>query len=136
MNKKQSIDKMLLALNSVHDVRSTKEFRKDLLNLIGSNPSRFIATFYKDFSRRNYNELNRFEPLRLTKKQKLLLSGSKLYRYEYRDESNLKCIFITQTVNNIDVLLCAFNEDGGKYKGKNAYNDNIERAIRIALSIK
>ena len=136
MNKKQKIDKMLLNLAKMHNVRSTDEFRKDLLNLVPSNTDKFIASCYKDFSRKNYNELNRFEQLKITLSQKTRLSGAILYRYEYRDNSNLRCIFITQTVNNVDVLLCAFNEDGDKKRGKNAYNDNIERAIRIAQKIE
>lgn len=32
------------------------------------------------------------------------------------------------------ILLCAFNEDGDKTKGKNSYKDNINRAIRIYLN--
>lgn len=33
--------------------------------------------------------------------------------------------------NNETRLLCAFNEDGDKKTGKNSYNFNIERAIKI-----
>ena len=60
-----------------------------------------------------------------------------MYRYEYRKNSNLRCIYMINNENNMNeiVLLCAFNEDGDKRKGRNSYKDNIERAIRIYLNI-
>ena len=36
-------------------------------------------------------------------------------------------------IKNSAVLLNAFNEDGGKTKGKGSYNFNIERAIKTYL---
>lgn len=43
-----------------------------------------------------------------------------------------------QNENNIKetILLCAFNEDASKEKGKDTYNDNIKKAIRIYQTYK
>ena len=77
------------------------------------------------------------EKLTLTKKQKIAIEGSILWRYEYRNTSNLKCIFIVKKENNSDIpiLLCAFNEDETKKKGNDSYAYNIERAIEIIKRI-
>ena len=135
MKKESYIIEMLRLLENNH-VYSTHEFEKDLLKLVNTNVKKFIKNFYHDITRKRFEDLNRFEILKLTRTQKRMLNNKKLYRYEYRENSNLKCIYITDDENNIDevLLLCAFNEDGDKEKGKNSYNDNIERAIRIYLS--
>lgn len=69
----------------------------------------------------------------MTPLQNKRLDGNALFRYEYRNSSNLRCIYMVKNVNNINetYLLCAFNEDGSKKTGKNSYNFNIERAIKI-----
>lgn len=56
-----------------------------------------------------------------------------MWRYEYRNTSNLRCIFILETDNNNSnpILICAFNEDGDKGKGENSYEHNIKRAMEI-----
>lgn len=135
MNYENAIIEMLKSLK-VNNIYATKEFEKDITKLVLSNIKRFVRNFYRDIRRKNFEEYNRYERLNLDKSQKELLKGKALYRYEYRENSNLKCIYIIDNENNTDktLLLCAFNEDGDKIKGKNSYKDNINRAIRIYLN--
>ena len=114
-------------------IRVTEEFVKDILKLVKTNIKAFASQIYKDFARKDFENYNRFEKLKLTKQQKLKIEGKNLWRYEYRNTSNLKCIFIVENGNNTDIpiLLCAFNEDGDKKDGENSYAHNIERAIEI-----
>ncbi len=136
MSQENSIIEMLKLL-SINNIYSSTEFEKDLVKLVNSNVKKFIKIFSRDLRRRNFEDFNRFELLNLDKKQHNKLEGNSLYRYEYRNTSNLRCIYTIINENNIDkiILLCAFNEDGDKKKGKNSYKDNIERAIRIYLNI-
>ena len=136
MNQENFIIEMLRLLK-INGIYSTSEFEKDLSKLVNSNVKKFIKNFSKDIRRRNFEDFNRFEMLNLDKKQHKRLNGSNLYRYEYRGTSNLRCIYTIINENNIDkiFLLCAFNEDGDKIKGKKSYKDNIERAIRIYINI-
>ena len=62
------------------------------------------------------------------------LKGKSLYRYEYRNDSNLRCIYLLEDEYNKITLLKAFNEDKGKTKGKGSYDFNIEQAIEIYVS--
>ncbi len=135
MNYENAIIEMLKSLK-VNNIYATKEFEKDITKLVLSNIKRFVRNFYRDIRRKNFEEYNRYERLNLDKSQKELLKEKALYRYEYRENSNLKCIYIIDNENNTDktLLLCAFNEDGDKIKGKNSYKDNINRAIRIYLN--
>ncbi len=112
---------------------ATEEFVKDLQKLIQTDVEKFAAQFFKDFSRKDFENYNRFEKLKLTKKQKQILEGNILWRYEYRNASNFRCIFIVQRDNNtnIPILLCAFNENGGKKRSDGSYNHNIKRALDI-----
>ena len=112
---------------------ATEEFVKDLQKLIQTDVEKFAAQFFKDFSRKDFENYNRFEKLKLTKKQKQILEGNSLWRYEYRNASNFRCIFIVQRDNNtnIPILLCAFNENGGKKRSDGSYNHNIKRALDI-----
>ena len=136
MSQENSIIEMLKLL-SINNIYSSTEFEKDLVKLVNSNVKKFIKIFSRDLRRRNFEDFNRFELLNLDKKQHNKLEGNSLYRYEYRNTSNLRCIYTIINENNIDkmILVCAFNEDGDKKKGKNSYKDNIERAIRIYLNI-
>ena len=126
----------MLRLLKRNNIYSTPEFEKDLVKLVSTNVKRFIRNFYKDIIRKNFEQYNRYEKLKLTPKQRELLNGKELYRYEYRKDSNLRCIYVINNDNNNEeiILLCAFNEDGSKEKGKNSYKYNIDRAIRIYLS--
>ena len=112
---------------------ATEEFVKDLQKLIQTDVEKFAAQFFKDFSRKDFENYNRFEKLKLKKKQKQILEGNILWRYEYRNASNFRCIFIVQRDNNtnIPILLCAFNENGGKKRSDGSYNHNIKRALDI-----
>ena len=113
-------------------VQFSYDFIKDIRKLVKSNVDKFSIDFYRSMTRTGFC-LNRFEKLKLKPYQRKQLKGYNLWRYEYRDESNLRCLFIL-TTNCFDgkpILLCAFNEIKGKIKGANSYNDNIERAIRI-----
>ncbi len=136
MSQENSIIEMLKLL-SINNIYSSTEFEKDLVKLVNSNVKRFIKLFSRDLIRRNFEDFNRFEILNLDRKQRTKINGNNLYRYEYRNTSNLRCIYTIINENNIDkiFLLCAFNEDGDKTKGKKSYKDNIERAIRIYLNI-
>lgn len=138
MSNENEIETMLKLL-TINNIYSTEEFKKDLLKLVNTNVKKFVKNFYRDIRRRNIEQYNRFEKLKLTKKQKEILEGNDLYRYEYRNDSNLRCIYIINNDNNSNdnktILLNAFNEDGDKFKGKKSYKDNIDRAIRIYLNI-
>ena len=93
----------------------------------------FVEAFFKDFVRKDFDNYNKFKRLSLTPKQKKRLKGNLLRRYEYRNTSNLRCIFVVcnDDTNDVPILLCAFNEDGDKKTGKKSYNKNIDRAIDI-----
>ena len=125
--------RLLQRLRIEHGVESTKEFGKDLQKLVNTDIERFAKVFYKDFSRKDFENYNKFEKLNLSEKQRKRLKGNLLRRYEYRSTSNLRCIFVVciDNGNDIPVLLCAFNEDGDKKKGNKSYNKNIDRAIDI-----
>lgn len=137
MNNEICIVRMLQLLRK-DNVYSTNDFAKDLIKLVNNDVNIFIENFYKDMIRKNLECYNRHKMLSLNKKQREKLDGNILYRYEYRKSSNLRCIYLVENENNTNkvILLCAFNEDGNKKKGKNSYNNNIERAIRIYLNIK
>lgn len=114
-------------------IRVTEEFAKDIQRLVLTDVKKFASQIFKDFSRKPYNKYNRFEKLKLTKQQKAEIDGYALWRYEYRNTSNLRCIFILENDNNngMPILICAFNENGHKQKGENSYSHNIERSIEI-----
>lgn len=121
-----------------HGVYCTKDAGKDLEKLVKTDVERFVGACFKDFIRGDFDNYNKFEKLRnLTSSQKKKLKGISLRRYEYRNTSNLKCIFIVCVENNknVPIILCAFNEDGDKSKGANSYKKNIERAINIAVRV-
>ena len=133
MSNEASIIRLLQRLHE-HGIESTKDIAKDLQKLVNTDIESFTESFYKDFIRMNFENYNKFEKLRhLNSKQKKRLNGNFLRRYEYRNTSNLRCIFIVCMENNNDIpiLLCAFNEDGDKKTGKKSYNKNIDRAIDI-----
>lgn len=111
----------------------TKDFVKDLQKLIQTDIEKFATQFFKDFSRKDFENYNRFEKLKLTKQQRDSIDGNVLWRYEYRNTSNFRCIFIVQKDNNtnVPILLCAFNENGGKKRSDDSYNHNIKRALEI-----
>lgn len=127
----------MLRLLKINNIYSTKEFERDLVKLVSTNVKKFVKNFTRDIIRKDFEQFNRFEKLKLTRKQRELLNGNDLYRYEYRNDSNLRCIYVINNDNNNKeiILLSAFNEDGNKDKGKNSYKDNIDRAIRIYLNI-
>lgn len=135
MNNESAIIEMLRILRT-NNIYSTKEFEKDLTKLVNTNVRKFVKDFTKDITRESFDEYNRYKQINLTKAQRIKLDSHKLYRYEYRSSSNLRCIYLIDIVQNTKniILLCAFNEDGDKTKGNNAYNNNIERAIRIYLN--
>ncbi len=116
-----------------HDVLASEQFFDDIKRLVKTDINKFIEVFTRDLMRSNLKEYKKYERLKLTKAQNKRLNGNALFRYEYRNNSNLRCIYMVRNVNNDNetYLLCAFNEDGGKKIGKNSYNFNIERAIKI-----
>lgn len=112
----------------------TNDFVKDIGRLILTDVEAFASQFYKDFTRKEFKNYNRFEKLKLTKQQRLEIENRTLWRYEYRKTSNFRCIFILEKNEDnkeVPILLCAFNENGGKKKGENSYEYNIKRAIKI-----
>lgn len=136
MSKNNQILKLLQYLQN-EGIMATNDFVRDIQKLIRTDIEKFALQFFRDFSRKNFERYNRFEKLTLTKKQKEEIGGIILWRYEYRNTSNFRCIFILQKEqnSNIPILICAFNEDGEKRNGANSYNHNIERAINIIKSI-
>ena len=126
--------RILQRLKMEHGIESTKEFKRDIQKLVNTDIKRFAKVFYKDFSRKDFENYNKFEKLKyLNEKQRKKLKGNVLRRYEYRNTSNLRCIFVVCVENedNVPILLCAFNEDGDKKKGNKSYIKNIDRAIDI-----
>lgn len=116
MGKTDEIVRLLQFLQN-EGIRVTEEFANDLKKLVQTNITKFAKCLYNDFARMDFHNYNRFEKLSLTKKQKVRLGGNVLWRYEYRDFSNLRCIFVVineYTTTNMPILLCAFNEDGKK----------------------
>lgn len=132
MNIETSISRLIQELQK-KDIRFTKDAEKDFRKLIKIDSQKFIEVFYKDFIRKDFDNYARFKTLRLDNYQKTRLRGYNLRRYEYRNTSNFRCIFIIYSENNKDtvIILNAFNEDGDKNKGNKSYNKNIERAIEI-----
>ena len=132
MKNNANITKLLQTLRR-HDVYSSKDLEKDLQKLVTADIKKFAQNFYRDFSRKDFDNYNKYEKLRLNKSQKKKIDGNDLWRYEYRNTSNLRCIFIIYRDNNIDktFILCAFNENGDKKSGKDSYKQNISRAIDI-----
>lgn len=128
----------LYQILQTHDVYATQEFKNDILKLVKTDIKKFISDFYKYFSRANLKDYKKYERLSLNKNQNLKLDGYSLFRFEYRNTSNLRCIYIIQNENNKKetILLCAFNEDASKNTGKNTYNYNIEKAISIYQKYK
>lgn len=137
MDAKDAFTRMFQILKT-HGVYATPQFKKDIEDLVKSDINKFIFDCTKAFSRVSLKDQNKYERLNLKPEQKKKLDGKSLFRFEYRNTSNLRCIYITEDVNNkkTTILLNAFNEEKGKTKGKNAYKFNIERAIKIYESIK
>lgn len=137
MNAKEGFDKMFLMLK-MHNVYATQPFVKDILNLVKTDINKFIEDFSKNMSRSNLKDYKKYERLKLTPSQSKRLDGNSLFRYEYRNSSNLRCIYLIMDENNNKktYLLNAFNEDKRKSIGKNSYDFNIERAIKTYQSIK
>ncbi len=136
MEKGNEILRLLQYLQN-EGIRVTNDFVKDIQRLIQTDVEIFASQFFKDFARKDFENYNRFEKLKLTKQQKTMIDGNILWRYEYRNTSNFRCIFIVEKAHNGNnpILLCAFNENGGKKKGNNSYNHNIKRAIEIIKKI-
>ena len=137
MEPKDSIIRMLQALE-IHNIYASKQYYKELCNLVKTDIKKFITDFTRDFIRKNLKEYKRYERLHTNANQNKRLDGNALFRYEYRNSSNLRCIYIIVDVNNTNatILLTAFNEDKNKRIGKNAYDFNIEKAIKIYEDIK
>lgn len=137
MNNKEAFAEMFNLLGRNY-VFSSNNFRKDIERLVTTDIVNFIKFFVRDIRRKNFDEYNKYEILKLTPKQRKKLDGKNLYRYEYRKNSNLRCIYTIDDEDNIRkiILLCAFNENGNKGRGQNSYKDNITRAIEIYLSIQ
>lgn len=136
MTKKEKIHR-LLELLMKKGIGFAPTFEDDLMKLITSSVDKFVRDFDFDVEK-NIEEYNRFKPLGLTKSQRRRVDYNILRRYEYRNISNLRCIFfIYKDKNkNTPIFLCAFNEDGDKQKGGHSYRANIERSVRIYESLK
>ena len=136
MRKNSQILRLLQYLQN-EGIRVTPDFARDIQKLVQTDVEAFAIQFFKDFARKDFENYNRFEKLKLTRQQKSMIDGNTLWRYEYRNTSNFRCIFIIEKTHNSDmiILLCAFNENGGKDKGDNSYSHNIKRAIDIIKKI-
>lgn len=129
MTKNEKLLRMFQVLEK-NNIYCSNSCYKDINKIVTTNINTFIENFSTDFLRKKFEQYNRFEKLKLNDKQKNALNGNSLYRYEHRENSNFRCIYIIEEGENI-ILLSAFNEDGNKKAGKNSYNDNIEKAINI-----
>ena len=104
MNSNDNLLAMLEVLK-LHGVNYTEQFYKDLCKLVKTDVNKFIKDFSRDFSRMSYKKHNRYEELSLNSDQKKRIDGKSLYRYEYRNSSNLRCIYIIEDeYNNIYTL--------------------------------
>lgn len=132
MEKCNELFKLLQYLQR-EDIRFTNDFVSDIKKLVQTDVESFAIQFFKDFARKNFEKYNRFKKLKLDKHQKAEIDCNILWRYEYRNNSNFRCIFIIKKENNNDIpiLICAFHEDGDKGKGEKSYDHNIRRAINI-----
>ena len=132
MNTEDSLLRMFQVLET-HGVYASEQFFYDIKRLVKTDVKKFIKDFAKNFMRSDLKKYKKYERLNTTPPQNKRLDGNALFRYEYRNSSNLRCIYMVIDVNNKNEvrLLCAFNEDGDKRRGKNSYDANIERAIRI-----
>lgn len=129
MTKNEKLLRMFQVLGK-NNIYCSNSCYKDINKIVTTNINTFIENFTTDFLRKKFEQYNRFEKLILNDKQKKALNGNNLYRYEYRENSNFRCIYIIEEGENI-ILLSAFNEDGDKRAGKKSYNDNIEKAINV-----
>lgn len=127
---------VMLEVLKIHDIYATNQFFNDICKLVKTDKIKFIHDFQRDMIRVDKTKHNRYERLSLTSNQSQKLKGKSMYRYEYRNTSNLRCIYIIEDEHNRIILLKAFNEDKTKTKGKGNYDINIERAIRIYTSLK
>lgn len=117
----------------IYGFRYTKDFYKDITNLIDTDLKKFIKVFSFEMKLFDENEYNKFERLYPEEEnQKKKLGDDKLYRYEYRrSKKNVKCIFVLFKKDGTKLFLNAFQEDWDKTKGDNSYKDNMKRAMRI-----
>ena len=137
MSAKDDFTAMLEILKLMHNVDYVEQVIDDISKLVKTDKLEFMDEFTRNMSRKNQKKHNRYEPLmKLTKNQKRRLDGRKLYRYEYRKNSNFRCIYLAKDAYNNMIILLAFNEDGDKSKGKVNYDLNIEKAIKRYESFK
>ncbi|MDR0979408.1 MAG: hypothetical protein LBL91_05775 [Lachnospiraceae bacterium] len=93
MRNKAKIIRLIQTLQK-EGIEATNEFAVDISKLVQTEFDNFAKQIFKDFARRDFEVLNRFERLHLNEKQKKEINGRILWRYEYRNTSNLRCIFI------------------------------------------
>ena len=134
MNNKDKLINLIEEMQKYNFIFS-KEFLKDIMKSVTSNIDTFIVRFKYDMIAQKYEDFNRFENIKLNKKQEVRLKNFILYRYEYRKEGNLRVLFVAK-MNDKVYILNAFNENAGKHLSKDSYKSNIERAIRIFEKIK
>lgn len=65
----------LLQYLQIEGIYATKDFVKDLNKLVLSDIEKFASQFYKDFTRKNFENYNRFEKLKLTPQQRADIDG-------------------------------------------------------------
>lgn len=131
MSAKDDFAAMLEILKLMHDVDYVDQVVDDISKLVKTDKLKFMEEFARNMSRKNQKKHNRYETLtKLTKNQRRRLDGRKLYRYEYRKNSNFRCLYLAEDAYNNMIILLAFNEDGDKSKGKGNYDLNIEKAIK------
>ncbi|MBQ9279975.1 MAG: hypothetical protein IJ215_02880 [Clostridia bacterium] len=132
MGIQEELSYLIEVLKSYH-IEVTQEFYSDILKNVKGGFKDFAKRMIQDFRTRDFN-LNKHEILNLNSTQKRQLNYLNLYRYEYRNNINLRCMYIIENEHKLNeniILLCAFLEDGNKKKGPNSYKENIEKAISI-----
>ena len=69
MKKEDAILRLLQYLQN-EGILVTNDFVKDLNKLIQADVEKFASQFYNDFARKDFENYNRFEKLKLTQQQK------------------------------------------------------------------
>lgn len=101
---------------------------KKLAKLLNGDTIDFFNVFSMYIVQRDFN-YNRFELLKLSTSQKKKIDNNKLYRFEYRKNSNLRIIFVLMVDGDEILVVDAFNENGKKTKGKDSYDKAIKNAV-------
>lgn len=114
----------------IDGVEVTRTFLEELTKILKNRVTQFCVDFSKDIKLFLIDlRYGKFEELRnIDENKRERIDYNKLYRYEYRKFSNLRCLMVLEQDKKC-IFLVSFEEDKGKKKGPNSYNTNIEAAV-------